>query len=210
LAWLMRNHWREMGIVMGLTIFGTVSFYVLLIYMPTFAHRTLKLALSEALLAQVIAIAFMTLLVPLFGRLSDSIGRKPILIITSMIMLLALYPLISWLSAAPSFTNLLVMQLILCSCIGAYFGPIAAALAEQFPTGLRSTGLAIGYNAAVMLFGGFAQLIVTWLTQETGDLNAPFLYVLFASAIGLLSALFVVDHSHDETLPAVDEQPGTT
>lgn len=206
----MQNHWRKLLIVMGLTIFGTVSFYVLLIYMPTFAHRSLKLALSDALIAQVIAIAFMTLLVPLFGRLSDSIGRKPILITTSLIMLLALYPLIKWLSAAPSFANLLIMQLILCGCTGAYFGPIGAVLAEQFPTSLRSTGLAIGYNAAVVIFGGFAQLIVTWLIHETGELSAPFLYVLFASTIGLVSALFVVDHAHDERVPAVDQQHRTT
>jgi MFS family permease len=204
LAFLLRNHGREMAIVMGLTVFGTVSFYGLLVYMPTFAHKTLRLSLGDAFLAQSIAIAVMTLLIPLSGRLSDSIGRKPILIGASLLMLVVLYPLVIWLDSAPSFSKLLITQLILCACIGLYFGPISAVVAEQFPVGVRSTGLAIGYNAAVMIFGGFAQFIFTWLIQATGESTAPFLYVLFAAAIGLLSAILVVDHWRDQALPAAN------
>ena len=162
LAFLLRHYAREVAIVMGLTVFGTVSFYGLLVYMPTFAHKTLKLSLADAFLAQSIAIAGMAVLIPLSGRLSDSVGRKPILIGATLLMLVVLYPLVLWLVSAPSFANLLITQIILCACIGIYFGPISAVIAEQFPAGVRSTGLAIGYNAAVMIFGGFAQFIFTW------------------------------------------------
>ena len=202
---LARNHWRELAIVMGLTSLGTASFYVLIIYMPVFAHKTLALPLPEVFLAQVIAIALMTLLIPLFGWLSDRIGRKPILLGAALVVLLALYPLAQWLTATPSFANLLIMQIVLCSAIGAYFGPFSAALAEQFPAGLRSTGLAIGYNAAVVIFGGFAPFTVTWLTRQTGEVIAPFLYVLCASAAGLFAAIFAVDRAHDASLPTVDQ-----
>ena len=204
LAWLLRNHARELAIVIGLTTLGTVSFYVLIIYMPVFAHQALGLKLPEIFLAQVIAVALMTLQIPLFGWLSDSIGRKPILVGAALVVLLAVYPLAKWLAAAPAFGSLLIMQLILCSAVGAYFGPFSAALAEQFPAGLRSTALAIGYNLAVVLFGGFAPLTVTWLTRQTGELAAPFLYVFCASAAGLFAAIFVVDRAHDTCLPTVD------
>ena len=204
LACLLRKHWCQVAIVMGLTTFGTVAFYVLIIFMPIFAHLTLKLALADAFLAQVIAIAFMTLLMPLFGWLSDRVGRKPILLAAALVVLLAIYPLTLWLTTAPSFAKLLSTQLILCGAVGAYFGPISAALAEQFPAGLRSTGLAIGYNGAVVLFGGFAPFTVTWLSRAIGETVAPFLYVLIATIIGLIAAIFVVDRTPDTILPVVD------
>jgi MFS family permease len=204
LSCLLREHWRQMAIVMGLTTFGTVAFYVLIIFMPTFAHLTLKLALADAFLAQVIAIAFMTLLMPLFGWLSDRSGRQPILLAAILVVLLAIYPLTQWLTSAPSLARLLLTQLILCGAVGAYFGPISAVLAEQFPAGLRSTGLAIGYNTAVVLFGGFAPFTVTWLSRASGETVAPFLYVLLATAIGLIAAIFVVDRAPGASLPVVD------
>lgn len=204
LSYLLCNHRQQLAIVMGLTVFGTVAFYGLLVYMPTFAHKTLKLPLADAFLAQSIAIAGMAALIPLSGRLSDSVGRKPLLIGATLLMLVVLYPLVTWLEKAPSFTNLLITQLILCACIGVYFGPISAVVAEQFPAAIRSTGLAIAYNAAVMIFGGFAQFIITWLIQATGQSTAAFFYVLFAAAIGLLAAIFVVDDSRAPPFPGFD------
>ena len=70
--------------------------------------------------------------------------------------------------AEPTLARLAVMQIALCSAIAVGFGAISTALAEQFPVRQRSTGLALAYNVAVMLFGGFAQLIVTWLIGVTG------------------------------------------
>ncbi len=75
------------------------------------------------------------------------------------------YPLFAWVAAAPSLGRLLLMQLLLCTAIGGFFGPAPTAVAEQFPVRVRSTGLAVAYNLAVMLFGGFAPFIVTWLTR---------------------------------------------
>jgi hypothetical protein len=60
------------------------------------------------------------------------------------------------------------MQIILCGLFGVFNGPVSTALAEQFPTRVRSTAQAISYNIAVMLFGGFAQFFVTWLIEATG------------------------------------------
>ena len=59
------------------------------------------------------------------------------------------------------------------------------ALAEQFPVRQRSTGLALAYNIAVMIFGGFAQLIVTWLISVSGTPVAPAWYVMFGALVGV-------------------------
>jgi MFS family permease len=204
----LNDHRRAVLVSMCLTICATVSFYVVLVYMPTFANRQLGLPLDSAFAAQMIGVACLTLLVPLFGAMSDRIGRKPILIGSVTIYLMLLYPLFSWVVANPSLTNLISMQVVLCSLLGAFFGPFSSAIAEQFPSGIRSTGMSVAYNIAVMLFGGFAQFIVTWLINVTASPVAPVFYVIFGAAVGLLGAIFLVDpvlaqSGAGETLPAL-------
>ncbi|MCF7202099.1 MFS transporter [Pseudomonas oligotrophica] len=207
LSRMLRQHLRQVLTVMALTVCGTVSFYMILVYMPTFANRQLGLELDDAFTAQVIAVAVLTLLMPVFGALSDRIGRKRLILLASASLLVALYPLFSWIHAAPSFERLVAMQVLLCAVLAAFFGPFSAAVAEQFPAGVRSTGLALAYNVAVMIFGGFAQFIVTWLIHATGIAIAPVFYVLFAVVLGLIGACFLIDRTHEAHLAAVDADP---
>lgn len=193
LGTMLIDHGRAVLSSICLTVCATVSFYIVLIYMPTFAKNELHLPLDSAFLAQMIGVACLTLMVPLFGAASDRIGRKPILIGSISLYLVLLYPMFTWILANPSLDNLIVMQVVLCSLIGDSFGPFSSALAEQFPSGVRSTGMALAYNIAVMLFGGFAQFIVTWLIHETGLPVAPVFYVIFAAVLGLLGSMFLVD-----------------
>lgn len=205
LARMLRNHLREVITVMALTVCGTVGFYVILVYMPTFANQQLHLPLNDAFTAQVIAVALLTLLMPVFGALSDRVGRRVLIMVATAGLLVVLYPLFSWVHAAPSFARLMTMQVVLCTLLAVYFGPISAAMAEQFPAGVRSTGLALAYNLAVMIFGGFAQFIVTWLIHTTGLAIAPVFYVIFAAALGLVAAFFLVDRTHEARLAVVDD-----
>lgn len=197
---LIRNA-RSIAVSFGLVICGTISFYVVLVYMPTFAKTQLGIPLADAFVAQVIGLICLTLVTPLSGTLSDSIGRKPILMAAAIAYFVLLYPLFDWVHSAPSLMRLTLMQAVLCSVVGVYFGAISTALAEQFPTRVRSTGLAIGYNFAVMLFGGFAQFIVTWLIRETGSPIAPAYYVMFGAVVGFVASLFVVDRYREQHLP---------
>ncbi len=194
---LLNQHQRSILVTFGLVICGTISYYVILVYMPTFANKQLNLPLNEAFIAQVIGLVCMTLVIPVCGTLSDRIGRRPILIAAPVAYLLLLYPFFTWIHAHPSFLHLVLMQTVLCSIAGAFSGPISTAVAEQFPVGVRSTGLAVAYNMAVMLFGGFAQFIVTWLVEKTGSPIAPAYYVMFGAMVGLVAALSLRDHSRD-------------
>jgi MFS family permease len=198
---LVAGHWRGLAVTFGLVICGTISYYVVLVYMPTFAKIQLGMALTDAFMAQVIGLVCLTVVIPLCGALSDRIGRKPILVAATVAYFLLLYPMFDWVLASPSFARLAIMQATLCSLVGVFFGPISTAIAEQFPTGVRSTGLAIAYNFAVMLFGGFAQLIVTWLIRETGSPLAPAYYVMFGAVVGFIASVFLVEGYHDEHLP---------
>ena len=189
---------------MGLITFGTISFYVILAYMPTFARTQLRLQLDDAFLAQSISLTCMTVLIPLFGALADRIGRKPIMIGALGLYLLSAYPLFGWLHGNPSFASLVTVQIVLCSLLGAFYGPISTAVAEQFATRTRSTGLGIAYNLAVMIFGGFAQFFVTWLIEVTGSPTAPSFYLIFGAAVGLAAAFFMIDRAREVQLPTLE------
>src|SRR5215467_6230264 len=201
---VLASHVKEMLACLGMVVSGTISFYVILIYIPTFARTQLHLPLDQAFLAQSIGLACEIVLIPIFGLLSDIVGRKPIMIAALVLDLLVTYPLFYWVSANPSFGALLTMQIILCSLFGIFNGPVSTALAEQFPTRVRSTALAISYNIAVMLFGGFAQFFVTWLIAATGTPIAPAYYLMFGAAVGLLAALFLRERAHDAQLLVTD------
>jgi len=172
--------------------------------MPTFARTQLHLPLDQAFSAQAISLACMIVLIPIFGALSDHIGRKPIMIGALILYFALTYPLFSWMYANPSFGSLIVTQVALCSLLGVFFGPMSTALAEQFQTHVRSTGLGTAYNMAVMIFGGFAPFFVTWLIQVTGVPVAPAFYVMFGAAAGLLAALFLKERARDADLAATD------
>ncbi|MGA8694623.1 MAG: MFS transporter [Xanthobacteraceae bacterium] len=198
------SHVKEMLACLGMVVSGTISFYVILIYIPTFARTQLHLPLDQAFLAQSIGLACEVALIPICGVLSDFVGRKPVMITALVLDLLVTYPLFSWVSTSPSFGALLTMQIILCGLFGVFNGPISTALAEQFPTRVRSTALAIAYNIAVMLFGGFAQFFVTWLIQATGTPIAPAYYLMFGAAVGLLAALFLKERARDARFLVTD------
>jgi len=183
---VLREHRRSILVSMGLACGATVSFYVVLVNMPTFAHKNLGLPLDQVLMVQMFAVALMTVVIPLSGLLSDRLGRRPVLMAFTLAFFVMVYPLYVWVAAAPSIERLLVMQVMLCIAIGGFFGPAPTALAEQFPIEVRSTGVSVAYNVAVMLFGGFAPLIVTWLSKVLETPVAPAFYVLFACVLTLL------------------------
>jgi MFS family permease len=198
---VLAQNGRGLAVTFGLVICGTISYYVVLVYMPTFAKTQLGMPLTDAFVAQVIGLICLTVTIPLRGALCDRVGRRPLLLAATVAYFVLLYPLFVWVYASPSFGRLAFMQGILCTLVGVYFGPISTAIAEQFPTGVRSTGLAIAYNFAVMLFGGFAQFIVTWLIRETGSPLAPAYYVMFGAVVGFVASLFLVERFRDTRMP---------
>ena len=204
------THVKQVLVCMGIVTSGTISFYVILLYMPTFAHVKLHLPLDQAFIAQAISLTCMIAIAPLSGSLSDVIGRKPIMIAALSLYFVLVYPLFfSWLHDNPSFGSLAAVQIVLCCLLGVFFGPISTAIAEQFVARSRSTGLSIAYNLAVMIFGGFAQFFVTWLIEATGSPIAPSFYVMFGAPIGIAATFFLVDRAWDANLENLERVPAS-
>jgi MFS family permease len=93
---VLMSHVKEMLTCLGMVVSGTISFYVILIYIPTFARTQLHLPLDQAFLAQSIGLACEVVLIPICGVLSDFVGRKPVMITALVLDLLVTYPQPVW------------------------------------------------------------------------------------------------------------------
>ncbi|MGH6968145.1 MAG: MFS transporter [Stellaceae bacterium] len=173
---------------LGLVIGGTAAFYVLFVFMPTYAIRILKLGFAASFLAPVIAGATVTIFCPLMGLVSDRIGRVPVMAVAAALFLVVVYPGFWWLHAAPNATTLIILEVGFGLLFAAYAGPGGATIAALYPVRSRATAMAAAYNIGVALFGGGAPAIVTWLIARTGDPIAPAYYVM----VGLSLSLFAL------------------
>jgi len=185
----LRRPGRNYLIGMGMVVASAVSFYVTFGYTVTYAKEVLKLPLMQSFLVQMIAALVMIVVVPIAGAISDRYPRKPLLLVSLIGYFVSLYPLYSWVIAAPSITRLLVCQVVI-ACFGAFFlGVYCTTLVELFPVRIRSTSLSIVNNVAVLISGGFAQFFVTWLIVLTASPLAPIFYVMIGVGLGLISVI---------------------
>ncbi|KVP07093.1 MFS transporter [Burkholderia ubonensis] len=191
------RHSREVLCGLGAVIALTVTIYVLISYLPTFAVKQLKLPYAQSFHAVIVGNLLLTVLSPLAGAWSDRIGRKGLSLWSLVITFALMYPLFAWLDAAPSIARLIAVQAALSVTLAGYYGPFGAMIAELFPANVRSTGLSIAYNVAVMLFGGFGQFIVTWLIKATGSPLVPTWYVMAGLALSIVAVAFVPARSAD-------------
>lgn len=185
---LVRRHGGRLLACFAATVGATISFYVILVYMPTYGKTEMGLTLEQSFMAQAPGLLLVILLTPAIGALSDAIGRRPLILASNALLLLSVYPLFMWLQAEKSITALAAAQTAFCVILLGLFGALSTALAEQFPTHVRSSGLAIAYNLAVMTFGGFAPFIVAWLIHFLATPIAPAYYLMFGAVVGLLGA----------------------
>ena len=197
-----KAQWANLLLAVGVVAQSTVSVYVLQLYMPTYAVKQLHLPAAQSFGVVVLNGGLQFLLSPLFGALSDRIGRIRIMLTTSVLMILLIYPMFALLRTHPTIGALLALQAVSGIFKAAYSGPMPALMSEIFPTRVRSTGLSLGYSLGVTLFGGFAPFIVTWLIHTTGDTLAPSYYVLTAAAVSGISLTIIALRHRKTAQPA--------
>ena len=168
--------------VVGITVAGTLLYYIWLSYMPGYASTTGDIELSDALAANFIAVAYFIVLLPFVALLSDRYGRKPTMFAFAFGFLLFAYPAFQMLDGA-GFGTLLVVELIGVTLLTGYSANCAVIMSEQFPPEVRSTGIGLPYAAAVALFGGTAPYITTWMA-ENGYRDLTWVYVAAAALVG--------------------------
>ncbi|KDP89026.1 MULTISPECIES: MFS transporter [Cupriavidus] len=187
----MLENWRIIVAGCMMVVMTTVSFYMITAYTPTFGKTVLKLDDVDNLIVTMCVGLSNFIWLPLMGALSDRVGRKPLLVIFTILTLLTAYPAVSWLVAEPSFGRLLMVELWLSFLYGSYNGAMVVTLTEVMPPAVRTAGFSLAYSLATALFGGFTPAISTYLIHSTGNKAAPGLWLMFAAACGLIATLVI-------------------
>jgi MFS transporter, MHS family, alpha-ketoglutarate permease len=158
-------YWREFLIVVGLTAGGTAAFYTFTTYMQTFVKLTVGLDYRTTTLVIFASLVFATILQPIYGAISDRIGRKPLLMFFGIAGTLATLPILVTLQHTKS--PLMVLLLICAAWLftAAYTSINAIVKAELFPTLIRATGVAVPYALTVSIFGGTAPAIALYFKK---------------------------------------------
>jgi MHS family citrate/tricarballylate:H+ symporter-like MFS transporter len=183
------HNWRIVTIGMLMVTMTTVSFYFITAYTPTFGREVLGLTSIDSLLVTLCVGISNLFWLPVMGAVSDRVGRRPLLILFTGLMLISAYPVLSWLVSAPSFQRLLAVELWLSFLYASYNGAMVVALTEIVPVRLRTAGFSVAYSLATAIFGGFTPAVSTYLIEATGNRAVAGLWLMFAAACGLSAAL---------------------
>ncbi|MGZ9710431.1 tricarballylate/proton symporter TcuC [Glaciimonas sp. GNP009] len=199
----MVDNWGLVVAGMMLVSMTTVSFYLITVYTPTFGKSVLKLSTTDALVVTFCVGISNFIWLPIMGALSDRIGRRPLLLVFTVLTILTAYPTLSWLVAAPSFERMLIVELWLSFLYASYNGAMVVALTEVMPVDVRTVGFSLAYSLATAIFGGFTPAIATGLIQMTGNKAAPGLWMSFAAICGLIATLVLYRKSGNQRTSAV-------
>lgn len=158
-------HWRELLLVVGITIGGTSAFYTYTTYMQKFLK--LSVGLDDAQVTTVVLgyLLVALLLQPLYGALSDRIGRKPLLLWFGTMGVLCTYPLLSLLSQTKSAWVAFGLICVAWIIVSGYTAITGIVKAELFPTSVRALGVGVPYALTVSVFGGTVDAVALSFKQ---------------------------------------------
>ena len=178
----------------GLSIIGCIANFVFVVYLVSYAINTMKLPPGSALSCAVASGLVVVVLTPFVGALSDRVGRRPLILACALLNVAFDYPLFLLAIRGGTFESLLTALICNAAFQALYTGTIPSILAEMFPTRVRYTALSVSYGLAVVLFGGFAPLISTWLVDQTGNPFAPAFYVMSGGALSAVAILSMKEY----------------
>jgi MHS family alpha-ketoglutarate permease-like MFS transporter len=178
-------HPREVAIVVGLTLGGTLAFYTYTTYMQKFLVNTSGFSKDTATTITALALFIYMLMQPIVGAISDVVGRRPVLIAFGVLGVLFTVPLLSALQATRDPREAFALILAGLAIVSCYTAINAVVKAELFPTSVRALGVGLPYALTVALFGGTAEYVALWLKQAGRETDF-FWYVTGCIAISLV------------------------
>lgn len=186
---LFMSHYKQLILGLIFTCVMAVGNYILIGYMTTYLVRFRHFSFEEAMIINFLSLLLLTILIPIFGSLSDKKGRKFVFWIGIVSLLIFAFPIFSAISNG-NFYQAMFGELLLGFTLAPLNAVIPTVIVEMFPTNLRVTGSSIAYNIGQAIFGGTAPLISLVLLQFTGSQYAPAGYLFLCALIAGISLYY--------------------
>lgn len=186
------QHPKAILTVVGLTLGGTLAFYTYTNYMQKFLVNTVGLSKDLSTLLSFISLLIFVILQPLFGALSDRIGRKPLLIGFGILGTIFTVPLLTALSHTQSVWVSFFLLMAGLIIVSGYTSINAIVKAELFPAEVRALGVGLPYALTVAIFGGTAEYIALWF-KNAGHESYFYWYITGCIALSLFVYVFMKD-----------------
>ena len=179
------KHPKAIITVVGLTLGGTIAFYTYTTYMQKFLINTVKLSKDDATLLSFCSLFLFACLQPLYGWVSDKIGRRPLLIGFGILGTLFTVPLMNGLSQANNLSYIFLLMICSLLIVSGYTSINAVVKAELFPAEVRALGVGLPYSLTVAIFGGTAE----WLALYAKNIGHETWFYWYVSACIFISLL---------------------
>jgi MHS family alpha-ketoglutarate permease-like MFS transporter len=204
------KHWRAFCVVLAYTAGGSLSFYTFTTYMQKYLVNTAGMPKTTAAQVMTWVLLVYMLIQPIFGALSDRIGRKANMILYSGIGTLMTVPLMSFLGGNKDPWLAFAMITLGLAVISFYTGISGIVKAELFPTNVRALGVGLAYALANATFGGTAEFMALWF-KDAGIESTFFWYVTVMLAIAFVASLIMPNprvHGYLDGAGTVEEALG--
>jgi MFS transporter, MHS family, shikimate and dehydroshikimate transport protein len=187
---VVRSQPRNLLVAIGARFSENGNAYIIQTFTLTYVATQLGMSDNVALRGVLIASAIGIVTIPLFGALSDRVGRRPVYMFGSAFLALFAFPFFWLLNTETSV--LIWLAIVLANSVGVYsmFSPQAAYFAELFDTRVRYSGLALAREVSAPLAGGIAPFIATYLLSRTGTYWPIALYMIVLALISLVALAF--------------------
>lgn len=205
---IVKAYWRSIIVAMVLVAAANTAGYALTSYMPTYLTESKGYDELHGTLLTIPVLVIMSLCIPLTGKLSDRIGRRPVLWIGAISTVVLATPAFLLIGIGEIWSTLAGLALIAFP-VTFYVANLASALPAQFPTASRYGAMGIAYNFSVAIFGGTTPFIVAALISATGNDMMPAYYLMATSAVGAVAIYFLKESAKmplPGSMPSVDTE----
>ncbi|MBD8516438.1 MULTISPECIES: MFS transporter [Plantibacter] len=185
---IFRHFWRQILIAMAIVAATNTAGYALTSYMPTYLEKDVGVSNLTAAVATIPVLLIMSACLPLVGRMSDKLGRKPVYLMAVGATLALMVPAFAVMQIGEIWAIFIALFMV-AAPVALWAGPSAASLPAFFPTASRFGAMAIAYNLSVSLFGGTTPLFSEFLIQLTGNTFMPAFYIMFFAAVAGVGVL---------------------
>lgn len=191
-----KRHLKAIALTIFLPALNGPGYYLLFAYMPTYLKTSLgeghNFTMLQALTVTATSLVAIIISIPLMARLSDRIGRKPVLMISSVAVAIVAIPMFMLIT-----TGVMGLAMIGTTVMAVAFSGHAAVvhtvLTELFPTTVRYSAYSIGFSISTIIFGGSAPLVMTALVQATGSSLIPAFAAIITAVITFVTILFLTE-----------------